>query len=419
MTTGKQYEDDGDRLMHEGKLDLALVQLNLASKEYGKERNSKKASECAILYKYLSGTAHMGNATNPAEIEQAISELKEARKLLKHSRDKESKDVLMLTEGTILQARAIKEVWEGKVSEGLKLMEEAGKQFLLAKDKVPDLADLMEGSRLEAISEAYFGRALESLQAGDLPSYMMNLGASRKNLQDLIDLVKDDDMEAFYSGWASLKEAIAQFMMASRELGSDEMQKAMSTLRESSKSALKASQTFPKSTKLPIERKLQTSRQLANGHQAAVKAVTSFVEAQRSLYLGQSELAKRAFLRAAKECELSIQQLATTGQLGGRLVASLFIIQGIARREASTISTVVRFSRSRLALSAGAQFGLVFFVTLGSFISIGSVGLLVVSSDLAVYTSLIVAAITAFGLNAVKLKDLLLPARTSQPSPKT
>jgi len=416
MSKAKQYEDEADRLMEDGNFEGGLVQLNLAAKEYEQEGNHEKAQECTTMYRLFSGLMHMGAATGLVEIKQALSEFREARRLLRVSEDPNAKDLVLLTEGLVLEAKGLFHLWNGKLLEGIDLIDSAGEKFIVVKDKVPELAEFAEGLRLETLTEVYFLRALLALQQGDLTTYTVNLGESQRALEDLMNLVKDQDLRTFYSGVETLRKAQIALVVAFRHLAEIEVDQARPLLNESSELALRAVRDLA-DLRNPRAKAL---REAARGHQAASKAIAIYhFDGIRNLSLGNPHLAKQAFQRVLKETETATRQLAAAGLFGRPLVNMLLLLQSSAKVQVKTISAVVRRSRGKVAISAGTQFALVFFVTLGSFIALKYFGIFVVSLSPVLYVSLVVAAITAFGLNALKLKDLLLPIRIAKQTSET
>lgn len=405
MSKAKEYEDDAHRLQAAGKLESSLAKFNLASKAYEKEGDQNKAQELAFSYKLVSGLVHLSTSRNLMEIEHVISEFKQARKLLRDKGNSEDQKFGIILDGMILQTEGLREIWKGESFTNLDHFEKARKKFLLVKDRAPNWTGIAEILRLETTVEVYHARAIAALDQGDMSAFTMNLGECRKTRSDLLNLVKDHSTKELISGTGALYDSSTAFRRALLE--ESDFAQATSFLKESSDLAAIAIQSL--ASVGPSEPRAETLGRTAKGLQLGATAMCGYLDGITRLYAGSTQLARQNFQLFITQSEAALEHLAQSGEFGRPLVELLSQYRKYARQNVKGIATAVRHWRKRIALSAGQQFGLVFAVTFTVFVILQNFQLFQVSSFLIFYGSLIVAAITAFGLNAVRLKNLLLP----------
>ncbi|HEX5358392.1 MAG TPA: hypothetical protein VFW99_00595, partial [Candidatus Nitrosotalea sp.] len=234
-------------------------------------------------------------------------------------------------------------------------------------------------------------------------------GQRKTTIQKIISLTQDDNAAAYYSGMSDCYDAILAFNEGYTSI-EDDSEIALSFFKKSSELATKTIETLNKAQTI---HRAKIFIQYNKGLVGAIKAVISYVGGRQNLLVGNSQLAKYDFEKAIKESTKAMEDSQIAGDFSLPLIQVLTNISESSRKFSQNISKTIRQSK-RFGISAGSQFGVVFFVTLITFVVLGNFQLFLVSSYIEIYVSLTVASITAFGLNALKLKDLLLPIQSSK-----
>jgi hypothetical protein len=252
-------------------------------------------------------------------------------------------------------------------------------------------------------------RAIAALNRNDLSTYSLEMGKSRNAMNTILGISKNEIATAYNSGLIELREARAALVLSAGPFSDNDFPGALSYLSEGMKHATSSIQLFTKSA--PAFAKAAQLMPVSQGLLKNMEARISFIEGRRNLYLGNPYRAKHFFNQCVDQSQSAINDLETTGEYGKNSIRALYDLKNGATRERASLAVIARNSKGHIALGASKQFTLFFFVTLGTFVGLLKFGLLTLSPNLILFSSFDVGAVSAFGLNAIKLKDLILSAK--------
>jgi hypothetical protein len=409
MSLGEKHRKEADKILDEGgKLVDAATKYNLAALEFAKEGKKREANQCKILYRLLAGLASQVGAYTTDDVKESIKHYRETRKLLRGQMDQEAQDLLEMTEGMLLTARGLQELWAENTDDSIKLFEKAGQHYLKVKDRVPDFADIAEVCRLEALSEMYTLKANRALCLGDFSSYTVFAGEAKRCSEITISMV-NEEAKRLHTGIHLFRKAQMKFVSAIISLGSYDAITARTHLKEhqdlltdciEEMSAVKAEASRPRARAI---------EKAATGLQQGARGLSDYLDASRMLYLGNPQLARKKFERAFSEADNALELLSSIGQWGKPLIPFVTTIRDQSKGFSRSITLAAKHSKRRIAIDASKQFGLLFFISLCTFIILDYGSFLQTAPLVKVYISLVVASVTAFGLNATRLKELFFP----------
>jgi hypothetical protein len=409
MSTGEQFEKEAQRLFESRDSREALIRLNLAAKQYRKENNNEKALECEFGYRFQSGLLGLYNATDSNGVQDALEHLTQARDLIAGSNDSQREDKLLLVDAIIIEAHGITRLWKEGGLEIPPEFEEAERKLKQVKDKLPEAANFAEVYQQDVLGEVHFMRAIGALERNDMPGYSLEMGKSRNAMNTIIGISKNEIATAYNTGLIEYREANAALLLSRGPLSDNDLPGASLYLSEAIKHATTSNQLFTKSA--PYFPKAAQLVPVTKGLLENMGARVSFVEGRRNLYLGNPYRAKQFFNRCVDQSQSAINNLQTTGEYGKNSIKALYDLKDVAARECASFTVIARNSKGHITVSASKQFTFFFFVTLGTFVGLLRFGLLTLAPNLILFSSFDVGAVSAFGLNAIKLKDLILPAK--------
>lgn len=411
MPSGVKLKKEATHMIEEGgnPSDIAK-KFNLAASEFARKGEEKEAHWCKYWYRFFAGVSCLFDAYAVDDIKEGIKHFREARKLLKNQNTQKAQDLTIFTEGWSLGARGMLELWKGNTDKSISLFEKAGQHYLQVKDRVPDLSDFAEIARSEALMEAYALKAAKALSAGDYSSYTTFAGESNRFLQSIISMA-DEKVKGFYSGIKFYRNAQTKFQAAFLSLVSGDVVAAKGHLKESQ--ILLAQCTEEMSTiEYPMPKaRAQALKKAATAWQQALEGFSEHLDGSTELLLGKPQLAKKKFESAYEKANNALEVLTIIGQWGRPLIPFVTDLRNRSKGLSRSITLATKHAKRRIAIDAGKQFGLVFILLLLTFVALDHFDLLQTTGSEKIYVSLIVASVTAFGLNALKLKELLLPLK--------
>jgi hypothetical protein len=150
---------------------------------------------------------------------------------------------------------------------------------------------------------------------------------------------------------------------------------------------------------------------MAMGFQQAASGFSEYLNAFTTLLLGNPQLARKRFEDAFGQAGNAIEVLSGIGQWGKYWIPFVEDLRNRSKALSISIFLATKHAKRRIAIDASKQFLLLFFVLLFTFIALDYSALLQTAALDKMYVSLVVASISAFGLNAGKLKELFFPSK--------
>jgi len=412
MSSGEEYQKEAEGLLYgDGKPSEIAHRFQLAAHEFAREGKTKEANESASMYRFFSGISYLQGAYTLNDLKEAIKHFRGAKRLLEGSSNSEAHAISEAAEGFAISAKGLSEAWQGNLDESLKIFEKVDQHFLQLKDLDPNLSDFAEMMRLEVLIEAYFVKATVAYDQGDSVAYTGFAGDSIRLTEVLISKT-NGELRKFYEGIQFLRQASFKAMSTAmnRAQGAGKISKkpfkeACGLLTQSIERFTTTKDLYPRAEAL---------RMHAAGMQQLINAILDSEDADWALFAGKPRPAKKKYENALDKANEAIRIFSEIAQWGKQYLPPTILLRDKCKRKAMSIALAARKAKRRIAIAASTQFGFVFFISLATFVILNYIDLLQIAPLQQVYFSLIVAGITAFGLNALKLKELIIPSHLSK-----
>lgn len=410
MPSGAKLKKEATQMIKEGNPSDIAKKFNLAASEFAREGKKEETNQCKLWYRFFAGLSCVSSAYTVDDVNEGIKHFREAKKFLKNQKNQEAQDLVAWVEGWSLSARGLLELWKGNIDNSIDLFEKAGQHYLQVKDRVPDLSDFAEIARLEALSEAYAAKAAKALSGGNHSSFTTFAGESKRFLQSLIS-IGGEEKKGFYSGIQIFRNAQIKFQAAFLSLVSSDMVAAQEHLKAGQILLAQCIEGLSAVEHPMLKARAQALKKVATAFQQAFEGFSEHLDGSTELLLGKPQLAKKKFEIAYEKANNALEALTIIGQWGRPLIPFVTDLRNRSKGHSRSITLATKHAKGRIAIDAGMQFGLVFVLLLLTFVALDHFNLLQTTGSEKIYVSLIVASVTAFGLNALKLIDLLLPLK--------
>ena len=412
MSSGKLYQKEAENLLREGGMPSEIAEkFQLAASEFAEEGKTEEANKCRSMYEFFSGLSCLLGAYTLDDVKEAVKHFQKTKKQLKDLSDSDAQAFSELAEGQVILAKGMLELWKENLDKGIKLLEKADQHFLQIKDRQPTFSDMAEVIRLEALSEGYFAKAIMAFSEGDSTSSTSCAGESMRLTNTLISKANGDSKK-FYVGVRFLRHATLKLISLATNIVQQDRLTTDKLLKETHDLLTQSIEEF--STIEIKNPRVEALRMYGMGMQAVIEAVSDYQEGLTALYTGNPHSAKKKFENAFEHADDAVRTFSEIGQWGKPVLPAAISVRDEAKRHSTSITLATKRAKRRIAVDASKQFGLVFFISLATFIVLNYTKLLQTGALDQIYFSLIVAAITAFGLNALKLKEFLIPSHSSE-----
>lgn len=414
MSSGERYKKEAEDLLSDApgrRLADITNKFQLAASEFAKEGKTEEASECEALYRFYSGFLYLVSAYTLDDVKQAIKHFRRAGRLLKAFDDPEPQALSELSEAYLLLSKGMLGLWKRDIDGATKLFEKANKQLSRIKDAVPEFSELAETPQLEALGEYHSAKAFEAFFKDDLTSYTSHIGESIRLIKRLVSISREE-LKRFYTALLYSRQASNKLISTASTTISKDKAIVQTTLKEADDLLSQSIKEF--SAVIALNPKVKTLKMQAVGTQNLIKAFSQEGEALVELFSGRPQSAREKFENAFERANEAIKISSEIGVWGSQILPVAIQVRDRSRNYATSIAMTAKRRKRRIAIDASKQFFLVFFISLATFIVLNYTKLLQTAALHQLYFSLIVAAVTAFGLNAVKLKELVFPSHRSR-----
>lgn len=274
----------------------------------------------------------------------------------------------------------------------------------MVHDKLPNISAYAENQRLVISFAAHSTRAL-SASGKDNAAYQINRAAALRDIEKLkraghfVDLQAVqmnfiDSIVPFTTGISLLsqnqRDARRYFIDAEKKM-SESIRRWEEVIGDKAKKGV-----FNVQSNEIIIRGIK-------GMSLTARGLANYVDGESALYLGDPVGAKKGFVKALKILKTSAENVASLGDYSKLLLDGIDLYEKKCIYHLNNMSDLSSGLRRRLGLSAGKQFGLLFAISVAAFIGLRVLGLLDTPTETILFFSLMVSAISVFGLNATKL----------------
>lgn len=407
MKPPTEIEIEAKSLFDSGDIQGAIQKYSLASKMYKDGKDEVKANQNRFASKLLSAIMKASDAVTEVEFENSISDFEEARKVITKFAGKEKEGYEELVHGLISLAKASIENIHGRSQQGAMIFEDAAKTFGQLEDKLPELGGFAETQRLGASFAANSTRALRA-SGKDNATYHMNRAAA---LRDIESLKGRGQSTEFLEVQVQFIDSTVPLYQGMALLSSDPRE-ARRYLVEAEKKMSESLRFWEHLTKKGKKRILlgHSNDIVTRGYKGineTAKGLVSFIDGEILLYLGDTVGARKGLDKALKTLRSSSENVASLGDYSKILLEGIQVYESRCIYHLNSMSKVSSGVRRRIGLSAGKQFGLLFVISLISFLSLSRMELIDLSDNSILLFSLVVSGLSAFGLNAIKLFNVL------------
>lgn len=403
LSSPNENENLARSLLDSGDIHGAIHKYSLASRLYKDRNKGRKATETKLLSKLLSAIVKGMEAVTEEEFRSSISDFEEVGQIIDKLTGKEKEGIHELVDGLTLLAKASIENIHGRSHTAIQLLQDAERIFGLVEDKLPHIIAFLENQRLVASFAAHSIRALTA-SGSDNAAYQMNRAAAFKDIEKLkmgghftdllaVQLEFIDSIVPFNTGLSLLRQNLREarrYIMEAEKRMSESIRRWEAVSDNAKKGVIHVY-----SNEIIIRG--------IKGISQTAKGLVSYIDGESALYLGDTVGARKGFAKALKILKSSAENVASLGDYSKYLLNGIDLYERNCTYHLNSMSNLSSGERRRLGLSAGKQFGLLFAISLISFISLSVVGLIETSTDTILVFSLMVSAISVFGLNATKL----------------